>query len=355
MKSAHSRVIALIALLKNLPEAGEKRIQEIILSAEELQDYLIDKEEMTAHYEERVNSILNTLLRFTVMDFSQRASISELGDDLDAIAVGINTLAEELEYKITQEAKNAEQLREQNLRLERMNKELASFAYVSSHDLQEPLRKINTYISRIMDEEADKSSEQMKFYLQRIHASASRMQKLIADILDYSRISNPETEAELVDLRVLAEECREDFEESLKEKNAVFEFDALCRIRIVPFQFKRLLNNLIGNSIKFADKSRPLRITMKSKTDAGSAWPVPGLSSTKKYCHIRFEDNGIGFEAEYNEKVFEVFQRLHDKDEYQGTGVGLAICKRIVENHGGTITASGRAGQGVTFDIYLPV
>jgi signal transduction histidine kinase len=348
------RILNIIDLLNSLPASDSKEVQKILEELKELQEYLLAADNQAVNYEARVNSILDVLLKYTLIDFSEQAEVSEAGDDLDAIAVGINTLAEELQDKIEKEVQNAERLQEQNVRLESINKELASFAYVSSHDLQEPLRKINTYISRILSEESDVLSEQNRFYFERIQTASSRMQKLIKDILEYSKLNIKEADLELTDLTVLASEAKDDFREALEEKQGEFVFDPLCKVRIIPFQFRRLLNNLLSNSIKFSEPERPLKITISCRIEKGKGLGALKLAGSKNYCHLSYTDNGIGFEAGYNEKVFEVFQRLHNQSDYQGTGVGLAICKKIVENHGGAITASGRPGAGATFDIYLP-
>ncbi len=345
----------IIESLKKLENCNSAEVKNIISKVNELKEYLVVSDKEAAHYESRINGIMEVLLNYTLMDFSAQAAVSELGDDLDAIAVGINTLAEELQDKIQVERSNSEKLHVQNVKLERTNRELASFAYVSSHDLQEPLRKINTYISRLVEEDQEKLPEQMRFYLERIKSSATRMQNLIRDILEYSKLSTSEVEVDLIHLHALTQEVKDEFEEAFAEKRATFEFNVQCDVRIVPFQYKRLLSNLISNSLKFANPSHPLRISLTSNIASGKDLKHNNLVKSKKYCHLVYTDNGIGYKPEYNEKIFEVFQRLHNQSEFSGTGVGLAICKRIAENHGGAISANGEVGKGVTFDIYLPV
>ncbi|MCE3260626.1 MAG: domain S-box protein, partial [Bacteroidetes bacterium] len=246
------------------------------------------------------------------------------------------------------------QLEKKNMELENANKDLTAFTYVSSHDLQEPLRKIRNFASVLIREEEKRLSKDGKIYLQRTYDTAKRMQALIEDLLKYSRTKNVDRKFENVDLNSIVNEVKRDFEESIKEKKAVIKAGKLGTARIIPFQFRQLIHNLVGNSLKFSKPRTAPRITLKSELVKGDKSDVEKLSSKINYLHIIYTDNGIGFEPEYNERVFEVFQRLHSQEEYQGTGMGLAICKRIVENHNGVITASGKLNKGVRFDIYIP-
>ncbi len=140
----------------------------------------------------------------------------------------------------------------------------------------------------------------------------------------------------------------------MKEKHATIEANQLCDADIIPFQFRQLMHNLIGNSLKFSNPEKPPHIQIKSEIANGLKFSNEKLLPQKKYCHISFSDNGIGFEQQYSEKIFEVFQRLHGKNEYIGTGIGLSIVKKILENHHGIITAKGELNKGATFDIYIP-
>ncbi|HEX9979437.1 MAG TPA: PAS domain-containing protein [Flavobacterium sp.] len=245
-------------------------------------------------------------------------------------------------------------LHRKNQELEKVNAELESFAYISSHDLQEPLRKIQTFTSMIMESDFDNLSEMSKKFFTKIQNSALRMQTLIKDLLSYSRTSTAERAFEKTHLSVIVNELKEDFKEELKEHHGTIEAEDLCDARIIPFQFRQMMSNLISNALKFTSPGQEPHITIKSEIDKGSAFHIDYLQPRKKYCHITVSDNGIGFEPEYAEKIFEVFQRLHGKDEYEGTGIGLAIVKKIVENHGGYIEAHGKPDEGATFDIYLP-
>ncbi|MFC0780431.1 PAS domain S-box protein [Flavobacterium sp. HJSW_4] len=250
---------------------------------------------------------------------------------------------------------NALELEQKNNELEEMNKELQSFAYISSHDLQEPLRKIQTFASQIIEKESESLSENGKDKFKRMQNAAQRMQTLINDLLAYSRTNSQERIFIKTDLSQIIKEVKEDLTEELEQKSAVIEIGQTSEVDIIPFQFKQLLYNLISNSLKFSNPEIPIVIKIASEIALGENLAEEKLIPAKKYCHIKVSDNGIGFEAQYNKKIFEVFQRLHGRDRYNGTGIGLAIVKKIVENHNGIITASGIHNEGASFDIYIPV
>ncbi len=184
--------------------------------------------------------------------------------------------------------------------------------------------------------------------------TVKRMHTLIDDLLGYSRVKHASGNFEKTDLNKIAEEVIEDFKDTLKEKKATIKADGLCRVNISRFQFRQLLYSLISNSLKFSDPGRPARITIKSKIMQGDKLGNEDLLPDTNYCHMTVSDNGIGFDPQYKDRIFEVFQRLHDYEEYKGTGIGLALCKRIVENHKGIITATGQLNRGAHFDIYFP-
>jgi two-component system CheB/CheR fusion protein len=236
--------------------------------------------------------------------------------------------------------------------LVKINKELEAFAYVSSHDLQEPLRKIQTFADRILEKE--KLSDSGKNYFRLIEDAANRMQTLIEDLLSFSRLNNSERKFETIDLNVIVAALKADFKEIIDEKHATIEAAELCDANIIAFQFRQLIQNLIGNALKFSKPNVPPHIIIKSRIIKGSKVKHEHLSAEKNYCHISVADNGIGIEEEFNDKIFEVFQKLHPKEEYSGTGIGLAIVKKIVENHHGEITVTSQLNKGTTFDIYLP-
>ena len=260
--------------------------------------------------------------------------------------------ANELERQVQERTK---ELAQNNIELEKTNKELEAFTYISSHDLQEPLRKIQTFATRLLDKEYNNLSENGKDYFRRMHNAAERMQTLINDLLAYSRTNTFERKYEKINLNKMIEEVKEDMQEELLQKNATLEAAQLCEINIIPFQFRQLLHNLISNSLKFSNPNRAPHLKIKNKIGKGIEFKNNKLLDSTTYCHISISDNGIGFEQHFSEKIFELFQRLHGKNEYNGTGIGLAIVKKIVENHNGIITAKGQLNKGATFDIYLPM
>jgi len=245
-------------------------------------------------------------------------------------------------------------LEQKNIELHRTNKELASFAYVSSHDLQEPLRKIQTFASRILETDYKYLTEQGKDYFNRMNSSANRMQQLILDILDYSKLTTHNVKPEITDLNKLVDEVLEDFKDVIQEKKATISVEKLCQIPVIQFQFKQLISNFLSNALKFASVLRDPVITLRGETVNQADLPGKIAYGKNKYCHITFSDNGIGFEPHFSDQIFEVFQRLHNQEVYKGTGIGLAICKKIVDNHNGLIRATGELDKGARFDVYLP-
>lgn len=265
---------------------------------------------------------------------------------------------EQLEIAISNSSKEVklanDGLKNKNEELERMNKELESFAFVSSHDLQEPLRKIRVFSDMILEKELSNLSEDGKSYFQMMNNSAERMQALIHDLLTFSRVNVGERKFEKIRFDKIVNEVKADFKETLLEQNAVFTIKGSSKISTITFQFRQIISNLISNSLKFSKKSEPIIMTAICSSAQIGAKLSDKLNPTLKYNHISFADNGIGFDNALNEKIFEVFQRLHSKDDYPGTGMGLSIVKKIIDNHHGIITATGESNSGATFDIYLP-
>ena len=258
---------------------------------------------------------------------------------------------EELEHEV---AERTAALSTANEELKKMNKELEAFTYVSSHDLQEPLRKIRIMAERILEKENQNLSDNGKNYFRLMQNAAERMQTLIQDLLAFSRLSMADRKFENSNLNIIIEEVKKEFKDAIAEKNAVIEVKEICDVKIIPFQFRQLMHNLISNALKFSNPKIPPHIKISSVNITYSKINVLNLTPHKEYCHISFSDNGIGFEKEFAEKIFEVFQKLHAKDEYAGTGIGLAIVKKIIENHNGIILAKSKINIGTTFDIYIP-
>lgn len=256
---------------------------------------------------------------------------------------------------ITDEVAAQQEMEAKNRTLEANNQELQAFNYVASHDLQEPLRKIETFISRLMISDGDQLSEQGKNYLAKTQSSAGRMRKLIDDLLQFSRSTRSRTAFERTDLNVLLEESKEELTTQIEEKSALITSDRLPVILAIPFQIKQLFVNLLSNSVKYSKDGIAPEINISyqlvdSNKDASITGRTPNL-----YHRITFSDNGIGFDNEYREKIFQLFTRLDPGQDHEGTGIGLAICKKIAENHRGFLNAKGKLDMGASFRLYLPV
>lgn len=278
--------------------------------------------------------------------------ITALHDD-DGDIIGFTKVTRDLtERKENEDAikRTAAQLDLKNKTLERLNSELSSFTYIASHDLKEPLRKIQLFASRI--EELKYSPDKSKDYVTKIRNSASKMQMLIDNLLSYSQISNDASHFEKVNLNEIIRSVKSDLEVSITEKGATLECDKLPVVSGVPHQLHQLFQNLVSNAIKFSKPGVTPRVMITARIIKGP--DVPFERSNNRYHHITIADNGIGFEQDVADKIFEVFQRLHPSDVYSGTGIGLAIVKKIVENHNGVISAEGKPGVGAVFNLYLP-
>lgn len=263
------------------------------------------------------------------------------------IIVGIN-------YDITEQYLSSKAVEEKNTELLRSNIELASFNHVASHDLQEPLRIIQLYISRIFEDSKLLLSEKNADYFKRIQLSANRMQVLIDDLLEYSRLNNTDKIFEEINLNTVVEVILTEMTQIIEEKNAVIHYNNLPNLQGIPFQLEQLFTNLITNALKYSAPDRTPVINIESTIVKGSQVPHNKADNESKYYKISVLDNGMGFEQEYAEKIFTLFQRLHDKQSFSGTGIGLAICKKIAETHMGFINAKGDPGKGSAFIVYLP-
>jgi signal transduction histidine kinase/CHASE3 domain sensor protein len=265
----------------------------------------------------------------------------------DKILIGTNS-------DVTEEVLASLSLEQQNFELEASNKELVAFNYAASHDLQEPLRKIQTFVSRLSEKENKNLSETGKEFMVRINNSVERMRVLIEDLLQYSRTTKTEKVFEDTKLNDLLENAKVDLAQFIEEKGAKIQNQSLPELKVIPFQIQQLFANLINNSLKYSRADVPPEIKISCKKVSAADETLIPKSTKDKFYKITFKDNGIGFEQEYAEKIFVLFNRLHNKNEYEGTGIGLAICKKIVENHRGFITATGKPNAGATFIIYLP-
>jgi PAS domain S-box-containing protein len=248
-----------------------------------------------------------------------------------------------------------QQLELKNIELQRSNEELTSFNYIASHDLQEPLRKIKLFSNRIFEKDFESLSPTAKEFLPRVITSATQMQKLLNDLLAFSRATSADKVFEKTELKALLEEVKNTLKDSIEEKSASITHTTLPELNLISFQFQQLLENIVGNAIKYSKPDLPVEITITSKTVSGKNYVSQGAVSGKNYNMLSISDNGIGFDQQYAQKIFELFQRLHNKNEYSGTGIGLAICKKIIQNHHGFITATGEQGKGAIFHIFTPL
>lgn len=346
-KRAAELGIANIELVYEDNEKG-KRAAELSIANKELIFQNIEKEKRAAEL-----SIANKELVFQNKEKENRAV--ELGiankelafqnEEKEKRAAELIIANKELAFQNEEKGKRAAELII-------ANKELLAFTYISSHDLQEPLRKIQTFATILLANET--LSENGKYNFQRMQAAAGRMQQLIDDLLAFSRIATTELKFEKTDLKMIIEEVKAELKDTIQEKQAIIEASELGTANIIAFQFRQLMYNLISNALKFSNVNIPSRIIIKSSIVLGDKSISEKLSPKKNYCLITVKDNGIGFESHFSERIFEVFQKLHGKEVYGGTGIGLAIVKKIVENHNGIIIATSELNKGATFDVYFP-
>jgi light-regulated signal transduction histidine kinase (bacteriophytochrome) len=232
-------------------------------------------------------------------------------------------------------------LNEYSENLARSNRELEDFAYVASHDLQEPLRKIQAFGNLLESEYSDKIRGEGSEYLKRMQNAASRMSTLIEDLLAFSRVTTRQNPLEHISLNLIVGDVLGDLETRIQETNATIDVGALGKVVADPTHMRQLFQNLIGNALKF------------HKPDTAPAIKISGVTKSGDI-EIKVSDNGIGFEEKYMDRIFSVFQRLHDKKSYEGTGIGLAVCRKIAERYNGTITATSKKGMGSTFIVRFP-
>ncbi len=278
---------------------------------------------------------------YIVKPFSSRELIARAKAQI-RMSTERHRITDELERKVEQRTQD----------LVNANRELESFSYVASHDLQEPLRKIQTFIHLIERNNFD--SELSKSYFQKIYQAAQRMGELIQSVLSYSRLAQNGEATQQVDLNRIIDDIRVDFELAIEEKHAVLITENLPVIAANPLQMNQLFSNLISNSLKFSTVQPEIRITGSRQMGQDIPLALPEQAD-RAYHHICVKDNGIGFEPEFREKIFSLFQRLHRRQEYAGTGIGLSIVKKIIEQHEGFVSAESHPGEGAAFHIWLPV
>jgi PAS domain S-box-containing protein len=257
---------------------------------------------------------------------------------------------DQLEQLVSERTK---ELKMMNKQLQRSNSDLAQFASVASHDLQEPLRKVQLYCDRIL--EAPNDPDVFEKFFPRIMSASARMSQLIKDVLHYAQIADVTEQMTQVDLNTIFENVVSDLEVSIREKQAEVKADLLPNIKGNSIQLHQLFANLISNSIKFSSSKPVINITSRILRKSEVLSKHKNIAEAHSYVELKFRDNGIGFEQKYAEQVFEIFARLQDRSTFSGTGIGLAVCKKIVENHHGLINVQSAPGEGAIFTILLPV
>jgi light-regulated signal transduction histidine kinase (bacteriophytochrome) len=260
--------------------------------------------------------------------------------ELSSTQASLKEAADALAMSNTALERSNDELERQARELVRSNTELDQFASIASHDLQEPLRKVRTFTERISETEASNLSERGADYLRRANASAERMQTLIEDLLRFSRVSTQGRPFSVVDLNAIGRDVLDDLSEQVERAGATVNVGPLPTINADPSQMRQLLQNLISNALKFQRKGVPSVVDVEATVDSG--W----MTMTVK-------DNGIGFDPQYSRRIFRVFERLHGRGTYPGTGIGLALCRKIAERHGGTIIAVGVPDEGATFTVTM--
>ncbi|QJD79888.1 GAF domain-containing sensor histidine kinase [Spirosoma rhododendri] len=277
--------------------------------------------------------------------------------DRQALAASENSyklLATELEQRVSE---RTQELTYVNQDLLRSNENLQQFAYVASHDLQEPLRKIQSFSTLLDERFGDNLGDEGRDYLNRMCSAGARMSNLIRDLLAFSRIATRQQAFEPVSLSTIVAEVLRTLELTIAERDAQLTIGELPVVNGDESQLSQLLQNLLSNALKFTPAGQRPVVSVQARYCKRSELPphLRPTSSAARFCHLTVTDQGIGFDEKYTERIFQVFQRLHGKQQYVGTGVGLAICQRVVDNHGGSITAQSKPGQGAVFSVYLPM
>jgi len=305
--------------------------------------------------ERPVELVRNGNLETTYQNFVYEPYKNAEGEIIGILAISVNVTEQVLSRQKIEEivAARTKELAEANSNLRRSNDELAQFAYIASHDLQEPLRKVTVY-TQMLEKQLGTIDDKSQHFFDKIKGASSRMLTLIRDVLSYSQLSREVNTTETVNLNRIMEGVVNDFELLIEQTNAKVEFADLPVLSAIPLQMSQLFGNLVSNALKFTKPGVNPVISIRS-TLAGKETIDNTSLHAGTYHHITVADNGIGFNQEKAEQIFNIFQRLHGKKDYEGTGIGLAMCRKIVQNHHGTIYATSAEGQGATFHILIPV
>jgi PAS domain S-box-containing protein len=336
-------------IFEGLPDAREQGLEQL------LDDVYHTGEPFTAN-ERPITLLRNGKIDTVYQNFVYEPYKDADGSILGVLAITIDVTAQVLARLKIEDIVNARtnELATANQQLQRSNDELAQFAYIASHDLQEPLRKVVTY-AQMLEMSLEDMSERSEKYLGKIQNSTSRMSVLVRDVLAYSQLSKAHTAFAPVDLKMVVDDISTDFELLIEQKRAQIRCKHLPVIEAIPLQMTQLFGNLISNALKFSVGDKEVIIDIEARDlNKQEVKQVYGLNEDLFYYSITVGDNGIGFDQEHAEQIFNIFQRLHGKTEYSGTGIGLAMCKKIALNHGGEIFAKSSPGCGTVFTILLP-
>lgn len=288
----------------------------------------------------RLNEMMEVLLEYTTMKFSQKLPIGSRGDDLDAIALGLNTLGEELESHIIQLEENKRHLNDKSEMLHHANKQLERFVYIASHDLQEPMRTISKYLSLLQKQDKSNWDPSSSAYMDVIGESTIRIQLMIKDLMQLARLDKTAATGE-VDCNALVRHIIADMASLMEDSQGHIEIGPLPALHYQASELQLLFQNLISNALKYRRPDIPPVIHITA-TGGNHSWT------------FAIRDNGIGIEPKYHDKIFSIFQKMHHSKEYAGTGIGLALCKKIVDLYKGNIWVESIPGEGSTFYFTLP-
>jgi PAS domain S-box-containing protein len=337
-------------IFEGLPEARDQGLEQI------LQDVVTTGERFEAN-EMPVSLPRNGKIEIVYINFSYEALQAANSQISGILAVAIDVTDQviarhQIEAVVTERTKA---LADANNNLEKSNAELAQFAYIASHDLQEPTRKISVFTDMLAQSLGEEMNASTLSYLNKINESSARMNRLIKDILTYSKLDKEQELFEPVDLNGVINNGLEDYDLLIAQKGAIVDIGDLPVIEAISIQMSQLFGNLLGNALKFIRKDVPPVISIRAFLLTTADREALGLRADLQYHHIRFADNGIGLKPEHATQIFEIFKRLHRKSAYEGTGIGLALCKKIALNHQGDITATGSSEAGAVINVYLPV
>lgn len=340
------------AIAPSIDQKSRKNSRAINSTISRLEEELSQSRTLVRASNEEYETTVEELQANSEEILSSNEELQSVNEELESSKEELQSAIEELTTTNNELSTRNVDLDKSQKSLKKVNEQLEQFAFISSHDLQEPLRKIRTFSDRLLDDQAN-LNEYARNLAKKINASTAKMSALIKDLLSFSVLSRSEKKSVSVDLNGIVKEVLEDFEIIVEEKKASFRIATLPVINAEPIQMNQLFHNLLGNSLKFSDANPEITISSRD-SNSEDFLSYPQLDHDRDYVAISVSDNGIGFENRFLDKMFTLFQRLNDKKGVEGTGVGLAVCKKIAEDHGGFIFGQGEKGVGATFTIFLP-